>query len=399
MSIEREDFAFNSHIIIEFSGSIDTQKLNENIHQLIKTDSMLQLKPDFSLGKFYKINLKDLEKEDFIQIIKTNDFDNFRNKSFLNDLLSFRVGFCPEAKKMIFSFHHSLFDGHAQFIFLERLFKTYHQTPLPPQSIYPFSFKRYFLSINFSFIFYFFRDFIRSKLKKKKIKNIAKLYDYEPTNRHVDYKLMEIDKKIIDKKARSLGLSGAAFFSLAVSKAIHLYLIEKGDKSSSIMQYIPKSLRFELKQTQNYQNVVGFIWMNIPRDVFFRNDSDKLFKEFYKKRSHPFEIKKVLLYWGIAVKLLSFQKLKMLSLKKEKVIHDCTFLISSGRTPSEIPFPKEWDIQKLYAVGAMTRSPAIGLLTTSYADKDFLTLEYLKTAFKNESIERIQKLILDQLYT
>ena len=91
------------------------------------------------------------------------------------------------------------------------------------------------------------------------------------------------------------------------------------------------------------------------------------------------------------------KELKKILKRKEERVFDCTLLVSSGRTPTEMQFPEEWKITKLYAKGSMHRSPGIGLLVTSFKQKDFICIEYLREAFDKETISRFKELLLEEL--
>ena len=174
-------------------------------------------------------------------------------------------------------------------------------------------------------------------------------------------------------------------------------LRERGEDEKPIVIYITKSMRFEFKVLRAYQNLLGFIWIKIERDDILKTDFAEKFRDTYKFRSGENEVKKTLLLAGLVIKLKSFKKLKAMVKIKEEKINDCTLLVSSGRTPPELQFPEIWKITKLYAKGSMHRSPGIGLLVTSFKQKDFICVEYLQDAFQPETIKRFRELLLIEL--
>jgi hypothetical protein len=209
--------------------------------------------------------------------------------------------------------------------------------------------------------------------------------------------LMELDRKIMDGAARKLALSSSAYISLVGAKVMDKLLQERGESNKPIVLYITKSMRFEFKVMRAYQNLLGFIWMKIERGDIHQKDFNAKFRDTYKFRSGEDEVKKTLLLGALVVKLKSFESLKKILKIKEEKIHDCTLLVSSGRTPAELQFPEEWKISKLYAKGSMHRSPGIGLLVTSFKQKDFICIEYLRDAFKKETIQRFKELLIAEL--
>ncbi|MBY0415581.1 MAG: hypothetical protein K2Q18_15515, partial [Bdellovibrionales bacterium] len=226
---------------------------------------------------------------------------------------------------------------------------------------------------------------------------ISRFYDREPKNRSMEYQLMEFDKKFIDGILRKSKLSTTAFFSLCAVRALHFIQSERGEEKNPIVVYIPKSLRFELKNLRAYQNLLGFIWMKFSRERLKAPDFNNHFRDFYKFRSTPNEVRKVIWAAALITKLTSYSKLRKMLYKKETKIHDSSILVSSGRTPKEIKFPEVFNTSKFYARGVMHRSPGIGLLITSNDEMDFVCVEYLKDAFDQKSISRFCEILNNEI--
>lgn len=137
--------------------------------------------------------------------------------------------------------------------------------------------------------------------------------------------------------------------------------------------------------------------MKISRNKINDLNFTTYFRDFYKFRSSPDEVRKVLFWAGLLTKLSSYQKLRRILEKKERKFHDSSLLISSGRTPQEIQLPDELLNAKFYGRGVMHRSPGIGLLITGNRNHDFLCIEYLKEAFNTDSIERFKQLLDEEI--
>ncbi|MGZ3809786.1 MAG: hypothetical protein ACXVCE_17010, partial [Bacteriovorax sp.] len=299
--------------------------------------------------------------------------------------------------KIIFSFHHALYDGHAQFNFLKDFLDIYNGGPYQPRTLDDvYKYRKYFLKTTPLWYFKNVIGFIRRKKKKGKTK-IARLHDLEPSSRKVDMELIELDRKVMDANARKYALSTGAFISLVGARAMDKILRERGDEQRPIVLYITKSMRSEFKEARAYQNLLGYIWMKIERDEIGKVDFKTKFRDTYKFRSGEEEVKKTLLLGAILVKLKSFSALKKILKFKEEKVHDCTLLVSSGRALADLKIPEEWKVARLYGKGSMHRSPGIGLLVTNYKQKDFICIEYLREAFKKETIARFKELLLEEL--
>jgi hypothetical protein len=401
LAFERDNLPFNSHLILEMTGIVDFEKLKKAFNELIIRDPLTRIIPNSSTGRFLSLEIKDVFFEKQAFIMEQADLEDYWDKRFnFEDEIGIRLAYvnCSDsACKIILSFHHALFDGHAQFIFLQDLLTIYNGQTYQPRSLKEvYKFRKYFLRTD---LFWYLSNLVKlCKISKRKGKTkIARLFDNEPTTRKVDMVLIELDRKIMDASSRKISLSISAYISLLGARAIDKILTERGDLINPIVLYVTKSMRSELKAPRSYQNLVGFIWMKIDREEFTEENFSKRFRDTYKFRSEESELKKTLLLGALVVKLKSFSNLKNFLKFKEEKIHDCSLLISSGRTPPEINFPEEWTIMKLYARGSMHRSPGIGLMVTSFKQKDFICIEYLKDSFKPETILRFKEILLQAL--
>jgi len=402
LAFESESINFNSHLILEIDNNgVDDLKLIEAFKQLITLEPQTRIIPVVDRGKFQLRTIESIQFEKQVFILKENDLENYWDKKFkFPSEIALRLAIVKEnaaSQKIVFSFHHAIYDGHAQFNFLKDFLDVYNGQNYQPRTLKDvYKFRKYFVKTSPIWLLKLVKEFFKISKKKNKIK-IARLFDFEPVGRKVDIELIELDRKIMDTMARKNSLSSSAYISLIGAKVMHKILLERGEVEKPIVLYITKSLRFELKIVRAYQNLLGFIWMKVDRNELVKDDYAIKFRDTYKFRSGEDEVKKTLLLAGIFVKLKSYANLRKMLKYKEEKIHDCTLLISSGRTPGDIQFPEDWKISKLYAKGTMHRSPGIGLLVTSYKQKDFICIEYLRDAFKPETIKRFKELLMEEL--
>ncbi len=384
LAFDRSDLPFNSYLIIEFDGVIDEEKLFSSLRKFYQLDEISRIVPDMNNGKFY---LQPFDEEKVKRCFRRmNNNDHVWTEAF-NFEESYGVLLTLLPQQIVFSFHHALYDGHAQFNWLKDFLDIYSGKDFSPRTRKDiFKFRKYFIDTKAAWLFEFFKNGLLPAKKKKKVK-IARLFDQEPDSRLVNIKTLEFDRSILDKQSRKASLSFSAFVALVGARAMDKILRERNESERPIVLFITKSMRFELKAMRALQNLVGFIWIKIDREKLHSKDYEKFFRDTYKFRSSESEIKKTLLAAGLLVKICSFSRLKRMLESKEKKVHDCTLIVSSGRTPAEIVFPDDWNVKSLLARGTMHRSPGIGLMVTSYKSKDFLTVEYLEDAFSEETIE------------
>jgi hypothetical protein len=399
LAFEREDLPFNTHFYFETQSPIQLdqfERYKETFLKFIQLELQLQISCDYKTGKITHHKLSDEQVLQACMTLNSLEDENRFIESHFRYLIDPPVKLAHFQNKLIFSFHHPLFDGHAQMVFLKDFFDLYHGKDIRPRTLKSIiKFRYYFLKTPLLWYFkHFISQIFQPKAKKQKI---SRLFDREPLSRKIDYMLLEFEKRDIDLILRKLKLSYTAFYSLCAICAFDKLQSERGDNDNPIVVFIPKTLRAELKAENAFQNLIGFIWMKLSRDKITDPSFPTYFRTFYKFRSSPEEIRKVLFMAAIITKLSSFQKLKKMLLHKENKIHDCSLLISSGRTPKEILIPEELKDAKFFGRGTMHRSPGIALLITSNNHHDFISIEYLKDAFNESTILNFKKLLEQEI--
>lgn len=399
LAFEREDLAFNSHFYFEAQSLIDFSKYKETFLKYIKSEPQLQLSCDYKSGKVTHHLLSDDEILKACVILNSPEEEEKFLESHFKYLVDPPVKLALYQNTLIFSFHHPFFDGYAQMVFLKDFFDLYHQRPYEPRQLSMIiKFRKYFNNVSpLWYLKYALSILFQFKKSRDSHTKISRLFDQEPISRKMSYVLLEYDKKKIDLALRKLKYSSTVFYSFCAVKAFDKIQRERGDIDNPIVVYIPKILRSELKAQNAFQNLIGFIWMKISRHKISAPDFNTYFRDFYKFRSSPNEVRKVLFWAGILTKLSSYQKLRRILEKKERKLHDSSLLISSGRTPQDIQLPDELINAKFYGRGVMHRSPGIGLLITGNSGHDYLCIEYLKEALNLNTIEQFKKLLDEEI--
>ncbi len=401
LAFEREDFPFNSYLVFESPSPFPVDKIQNAFLKSIRQDEQLNISANAANGVFTYKKFSDDEILSAFTLLENKDQEEQLFNSHFEYLKTPPIKLAvshPDIKnskyQLILVFHHPLFDGHAQMNYLKDFFDHYNGLNVVSRKCEDLVlFRHYFLSLPKIWYFNYFIQKIKNLFlskQKEKIK-IARLYDQEPTHRKMSYLFLDYDKKQIDIGVRKFKLSSTALFSICAIKALDLCLRDKGDLTKPIVVYIPKTMRPELKSMRAYQNLIGFIWMKFSRDKMTDDNFYEYFRNFYKFRSTPDEIRKVLWESALLSTMVTYKKLQSLLAIKEKKKHDSSILISSGRTPQEIKFPEEFKNAHFYAKGVMHRSPGIGVLATSNEQKDFICIEYLSDAFKPETIEQFRQ--------
>lgn len=399
LAFEREDLAFNSHFYFEANANIEFSKYKETFLKYIQSEPQLQISCDYRSGRITHHILSEAEILRACVIINTPDEETQFLESHFKYLIDPPVKIACFKNTLIFSFHHPFFDGYAQMVFLQDFFDLYHQKPYVPRKLNEIiKFRSYFNIVSpFWYVKYVVSTLFKSKKSQDTKTVISRFFDQEPISRKMNYVLLEYDKKKIDLVLRKLKYSSTVFYSFCAVKAFDKIQKERGDSSNPIVVYIPKILRSELKAQKSFQNLIGFIWMKISRNKINDLNFTSYFRDFYKFRSSPDEVRKVLFWACLLTKLSSYQKLRRILEKKERKFHDSSLLISSGRTPQDIQLPDELLNAKFYGRGVMHRSPGIGLLITGNRNYDFLCIEYLKEAFNTDSIKRFKQLLDEEI--
>lgn len=399
LAFEREDLPFNSFFYFESKVPFNLKKIRQAFTRYIELEPQLNLSSSFQTGRTsYRPFTKEERENAITTLISESNEEAFLASAYEENTPPVKLGIIAKENRhvLIFSFHHPLFDGHAQMNFLKDFFDIYEGKDYTPRSLNDLvRFRGYFLKTS---PWWYIKQCLGlfNREKKEKIV-ISRFFDQEASSRRMGYSLLQYDKKFIDQAVRKTKLSSTSFFSYCSLRAFDRIQKERGEKDNPIVLYIPKSMRFEMKRMRAFQNLVGFIWMKFSREKITGENSLSHFRDFYKFRSSADEIRKVLFFAGLITKFTSYQKLRVLLEKKEKRVHDCSLLVSSGRTPKEISFPDEFKEAKFYARGTMYRSPGIGVLVTSNEQSDFVCVEYLKKAFHPESIERFCQILDEEI--
>lgn len=397
LAFEREDLPFNSYFYFESDIPFDLAKVKKTLLQYLKLEPQLSITSCFKTGQFVYGQFSNEVLESAFVEIKEDEESSFLERPFkFLEAPAVRIASLQKEHKhfLIFSFHHPFFDGHAQMNFLKDFFDIYNEKQyIPRKENELVHFRKYFYSAPLRWYFLILKDWILPAKKPRQHIRISRLADQEPVSRKMGYSLLEYDRKSIDLSLRKTRLSSTAFFSICAVRAFDKIQKERNESENPIVVYIPKSLRAELKNMRAFQNLIGFIWMKFSRQSLEQNNFTAYFRDFYKFRSSPDEIRKVLLVAAILTRFSPYNKLRKLLKHKEQKIHDSSLLVSSGRTPKEVEFPPVFREAKFYARGVMHRSPGLGVLVTSNDEKDFVCVEYLKDAFHPETISRFCELL------
>jgi hypothetical protein len=397
LASEREDLPFNTQFYFQSKDPFPIKELEKSLRDLI---SKKQYAPD-SLGILQKLHKENLDLGSKIKMITKEQEDRFLFDKFKTTDVPVKIALyqCDSEYYLVFNFYHVFFDGHAQLLFLQdlfRLMKNEQLTPEESQASAHTHFLQYIKNIPVIWIFkYLISQFIKKKKKSKTV--VANLTDMTPSDRVTAFNLIEIPQIDVNDKMKKSSLSSTAFYTFCATKAITRYLEHKEKKYDSIVLHIPKSMRGEIKAKSVYQNVIGFVWINFKPDFFKGDDAINRFRDFYKFRSTVNENRKVIFEMWLLDFLKSFKNLQKIFEYREKNRAECTLLISSGRTPHEFKFPDVFSTAKFYTRSTMFKSPGIGLFITSNNKTDYISIEYLKTSFSPGSVDLFQKMLLEEI--
>ncbi len=410
---ESSTVSYNSQIMVEFSGDLRLEAFKNAVNQAISAIPILRshIEETFvSFNRFSK-NAADFAAADVIEVrdeILTQDaLDEFCQKKFnlsLSPAFAFLFAKTIEKKHiLIFNVHHTLCDASGQFHLLEEIFRIMENMDIRSgakssevfryRDLWKFMGARWFLKS----LWQNFRP-----LSKQRQYKMATLVDRpELPQRFVTsttIHLTPLDQDAIRKTCRDLDVSITEYLSYASFKALDISLKARGDTTSPIMIYLPKSLRPFLKIRYSLQNILTTVWIVARRDEIHKEKFLSKIKHVIS--SHKMDKAAKFIFGSLwAASLMRPARLKKMyqDMDSNPETASSSLLISAGRVPRSYTFPQGWSDISVWARGTMLKSPGIGVIYTGIAGTETLTFEYLKDVVQEKTIQEFQKNLMQEL--
>lgn len=405
---DREDLAFNSHLVADFDHDLDAESFRKANEVLFKNIPLLRTiivnneryvqeidSPSIPLIVFQDIT-EEIEQEFLSRPFNLSKDPPYR-------ALYGKLKKEENTWRLIMTVHHTSFDGIAQTYLFRELMLAYQGLPLTEWTtkIMPFRFRDLFKKkFSFSKRCSLYLNFVKSLNNKKPL--AATLITHpERTSRKVKHEYLDLGDRgtdIINKKSRELKLSFYEVIFLAILKTLDKTIILKDEKP--IVLAVPMNFRTFLKVDHFFQNVVGLIALRFSRSEINEKDIVSILKEKIKTGSAPeFTLKPAFLA-AVTSKIFGIDTLRKIMLKNDldpKAI-TASVLISALRFSSSVMvMPPELTPKRLLGHGSLFKSPGIGVIITGTKENQVVVIEYLEDLFSPEIIVEFKKTLITEL--
>jgi NRPS condensation-like uncharacterized protein len=408
---ETSHIHYNSQFLIELSGNFDSQKFELTVDSLIEQipalRSKIKTKPWGFKRTIYK---KSWFKAKEIIYTKENltdsDIDDFCYKSFdlKNDPpIRFLISKNSTSTLIVFSVHHSLCDGAGQALILEELLRVWSGKPVSYYSTKTKTVHWRDFSKKMGMLWVLKQLYINFKSgKATRVYNMASLVDNQNAKgRRVTARVTSLagyKRETIEKNCQFLKMTLSEYLAYCSFLAMNTCLKTRNSQLP-IMIYMPKNMRHEFKIRKSLQNIISTVLLVAkPKDV----ETPQLIEKIKKKiQSHNMDTAVPFIFRVMLADSLIppyFLRKKYQRMDRDPDSQTCTLFISAGTLPRKMSFPTEWGNIKVSARGTMLKSPGLGLILTGIKGQETLTLEYIQSLFKVETIEMFEKSLQNELF-
>lgn len=387
---ESEHVRYNSHFVFEFGGTLDKQKILETTNKWTKALPQLRsvIQKGFWQSERYAYSESWFSAKDLVSFeegISQNRVDEFCNKPFsLHDAAAVRFLVLSQGTShlVIFSCHHSLFDGAAQAYAFEEWSRLYNGEEVLPKWTKMETFR--------------YRSLRKHMGLWNSTKLLLKNLSMKPPRMQMSVASLATTSELKHRGVCSLTIKLPKHVSLRedfYEKALISLdeaLKKSGDKTNPIIAYMPTGLRWTLKVKASLQNILVSHTLFLNRKYF----SDGSLKEriIKKLKSDPL-IANTKFLFGV-LPLCSFGQEK--GLKKQFALLDrndkpttSTALLVSAPIPKGYVTPRDWKGLYISARGTLLRSPSVGLIFTGKLGFETLTIEYIPGLVTQRSLENL----------
>lgn len=410
---ESEAVSYNSQIVVEFDGFIVPEQFRETIEKAVSSIPWLRTKIITNYFCFDRkiMNAKEIELSKTLIIkdypITSGELDEFCKMKF--DL---KAGHCftfliapltNNRTQLIFNVHHTLCDAAGQFLFLEEIFRIMNGEETRSEALKPATFRYRDLRKHMG-IKWFIKQIWdnRKTLKNQRQYKMATLIDHpekvDRTVSSITFDLNEMQKRNLSVLTKMRDVSIAEYLTYASFIAYDECLRERGDITTPIMAYMPKTLRPFFKIRYSFQNILSTVLVIGKRDEI--HNEKFLGKIKHIIRGHKVDQASKFIFKGLlpcSVSRPSTLKRIFSAMDNDPQSITSSMLISAGKVPRSYTFPNSWQNIRIWARGTMLKSPGIGIIYTGTIDHETITIEYVKELFEKETIELLRDRLIESL--
>lgn len=396
---ESEIVRYNSHFIYDFKGDLNKEKIMQT------TTKWLMALPQVRSAVFkglwqsqrYCYDLPWFEAEDIVQFSDRLDaqlVDDFCNRPFrlnMEPAVRFLVLSDGTFHKMIFSCHHSLFDGVAHAYAFEEWSRLYNNQAPDKKWAQVETFR--------------FRSIIKKVGLWNSLAIFVKNFSFKPPRIQMNVASLvngrtDVNARFVRSRTLQLFQSVSLrddFYELAL-KVLDATLREKGDMQNPVIAYMPAGLRWTLKVKASLQNILVSHTLFLNRKAFVDNSLKERISK--KLKSDPLHANSKFLF-GV-LPLCSYGNEQILrrqfaSLDSNKATLTSSLLLVSAAIPNGYVTPRDWQNLFIAARGTLVRSPGLGLIFTGKKGYETITVEYLEGLVAEADVELLIQNLLTAL--
>lgn len=408
---ENSHVHYNSQFLIELTGYFDNTRFETSLDLIISQIPALRSKIKTRPWGFKRSIYKKawFRSQDIIQYTENasdDEIDTFCYQPFdlKNDPpLKFLIVKKPTSTLIVFSIHHSLCDGVGQALLLEEILRAWDGKPVSYYStnMKPIQWRAFGKKMGNRWILKQLYTNFRT-IKATRTYKMASLVDYHNSkDRKVTTRMTVLTgakRETIEKSCQFLKMTLSEYLAYCSFLALNTCLVKRNSQSP-IMIYMPKNMRHEFKIRKSLQNIISTVLLVAkPKDI----GTPLLIEKIKNKiKSHNMDTAVPFIFRVMLVDSLIppyFLRKKYQRIDRNPESQTCTLFISAGTLPRKMDFPNEWGNITVSARGTMLKSPGLGLILTGLKGKETLTLEYIPSLFKPETIDLFEKSLQEELF-
>lgn len=389
---ESEKLHFNSQFIFDFKGTLDHDYIRKTTDTWIQAIPQIRSvvhrgfrRPQRFIYEKAWFTAKDIV--DFHYGITQEKTDEISHRKFnLGFEPAVRFDFLSDGNgsqhRLIFSCHHSLFDGAAQAFAFEEWSRIYNEQKASERYLKVNTFryrhlKRHLGTGKFLRLLW---ENLNLSLPRNPIQVASLVSNSTSAERMVTTQTLFLPPHISAREN---------FYEVCI-RAVERRLQKENDSTHPIVAYVPVGLRWPLKIKTSLQNIVVSHTLFLDRVNCHGEALTKKISERLKK--DPIEANSRFLFGALPVSsFASEETLKTMFSKMERSTKrpTCTLGMVHAPIPKGLPTPKDWHELYISARGTLMRSPGLGFIFTGKLGYETLTIQYLPDLISVEQIESI----------
>lgn len=386
----------NNHFVVDLAVPVSKDRLLETLRTLYRQIPILRsfLVDARTSPRRYVADAPWFDVEEHVRFRDTWDdvaFEEFLAGRFdLESAPPLRVLAIarPRAgQRLVFSVHHSAFDGVAQARLLDLFFTAHAKAPLPgwATSADAVTFRPVLRALGYATTA---RESVRA-LDAAFVKpwpRAASIVDHaDHPSRQVRADVLCLapdDHRRLVIRAKALGLSSPTRLLLyAIAKTLDRMARERGQLEEPVVFALASSLRFALrtaKLNRSFQNLVGLVTIRCPRAEIASDAFARTLSADVEATTTTECTARTLLLASVVTRLVPFSRLSAMAAKNDadptKIRSSA--LVSGGLIPRAAAV-HGLSIEKVFVRSALSKSPGVSFLLAGTRDAPTITMQVL----------------------